>query len=375
MSITPNMNLVLPTVSVTPGPEYATENNSAFEVVDAHDHTSGNGVQIPSAGINIDTDLSMNSQDLTNVRSVRFTNNQNALGAASDIGCAYEAGGNLYFNDASGTQIQLTAGGALNAASIGGIGGDYATSTASVYYTAIDSTYYFTSNTNTPATINMGSAVIREPSVSSNSVTVKSASSLVSSYNLTLPATLPASTSAVSLSATGTLATGVAGTVSATDLATNSVTTVKIADGAVTRAKQAAVGQQISVSSSGTYSTASATYVDITNMGVTITSSGRPIIVMVISDAVATANEGAYVGANNGGGAPIALFQITRNSVTPIAQYEVASSTAEFVASPASSIITLDPITAGTYTYKLQAKAVGGSTAYAYYCLLVAYEL
>lgn len=368
MSLTPNMNLTLPTVSATPGPEYATENNSAFEVIDAHDHTSGNGVQIPSAGINIDDTLSMNSENLTNVNSVRFTNLSNALGGAANIGCAYVAGGNLFYNDSSGTQIQLTAGGALNAASVGGIGGDYGSSTASVYYTSIDETFYFTSDTNVPANINVGSAVIREPAVSSNSITVKSAASLASSYNLTLPATLPGSTSVVSLSATGTLATGVAGTVAANDLAANSVITAKIADGAVTLPKLAAVGQQLS-SGSGAFTTTSAVAVAVTGTSVSLTTVGRPVVLKVTTGSIGGLSVNSTVDVFFGffrNGAPVSSSQI----------YMAVSSGTAYKLDAGSSLSTVDVPGAGTYTYAVYCYANGaGSTAVANSIQLMAYEI
>jgi hypothetical protein len=47
---TANMNLSLPTVSVTIGPTWATQLNTALETVDVHDHTSGKGVQVPLPG-------------------------------------------------------------------------------------------------------------------------------------------------------------------------------------------------------------------------------------------------------------------------------------------------------------------------------------
>jgi hypothetical protein len=47
------MTISLPTVGVTAGPTYASLVNAAFETVDAHDHTTGKGVQVPTAGINI----------------------------------------------------------------------------------------------------------------------------------------------------------------------------------------------------------------------------------------------------------------------------------------------------------------------------------
>lgn len=234
---TPYMDLILPVPTEEPGPEWATELNTAFGSVDSHNHTTGYGAQVPTAGLNINADLTFNSYNATQLRSARFNNQSSALVLAADINSVYVAGGNLYYNNASGTSIQLTAGSALNAASIGGIGGDYATSTASVFYTAASVTFSFTSNTNTPANINAGSIIIREPAASSNAITLKSPVSLASGYDITLPTALPASTRVLSMTSAGVLATGTAGTIIAADLATDSVTTSKIMDSNVTSAK------------------------------------------------------------------------------------------------------------------------------------------
>lgn len=43
---TPDMGLVLPTVSVTPGPTWASQLNTAFNVVDSHTHVAGSGALI-----------------------------------------------------------------------------------------------------------------------------------------------------------------------------------------------------------------------------------------------------------------------------------------------------------------------------------------
>lgn len=60
------------------------------------------------------------------------------------------------------------------------------------------------------------------------------------------------------------------------------VTTGKIADAAVTRPKLAAVGQQLS-SSSGSFTTTNTTDTDVTNLSVTITTTGRPLTMKLVS--------------------------------------------------------------------------------------------
>lgn len=206
MPMTPYMDLDLPTVSATVGPDWASDLNTALTVVDAHDHTSGSGVQVPSAGIDINADLTFNDDyNAIDLRSTRFDAQGSALGEVTDIGCLYVAGVDLYYNDGNGNQIQLTAGGALNAASIGGIGGDYTTSDASVFYTSASQKFTFWQDTNTAANMDMGPILLRKTSASSAAITIQPAAGLASGWTLTLPTAAPASTSFVAIDSSGNL--------------------------------------------------------------------------------------------------------------------------------------------------------------------------
>lgn len=134
------MVLILPDVSVTIGPAYATQNNSAFTLVDSHDHTAGKGVLIPTAGININADLEFNSNAALELQKVGFDN----LGALLTGNRFLQVfGGEIYFNDGSGNQVQITSGGSLDITSSGGIGGDYTSAGASLIYTDASRTYTF----------------------------------------------------------------------------------------------------------------------------------------------------------------------------------------------------------------------------------------
>lgn len=201
MSTTPYMNLTLPTVSVTPGPTYATENNTAFTTIDSHNHTSGQGIQIPTLGININANLSFATYYAIQLGNARFVNQGSPLATASDINCVYFTGGNLYANDSSGNQVQITAGGAVNTAA-GNINGMGAT-TASVTYTVGNTTFTFWSNNNVPAALDVGAVVIRETGATSpNGITLQSPSALASAYSLTLPTTVAATNNALVMSST-----------------------------------------------------------------------------------------------------------------------------------------------------------------------------
>ena len=116
---TTNMQIVKPEPGVTVGPEWAQTLNEALDNIDEHDHTSDKGKRVPSAGINIDADLEFNSHDATELRSARLESQSGALVDPSDIGCLYRVGDNLYYNNSSGTAVQITSGTAV-ASSVSG---------------------------------------------------------------------------------------------------------------------------------------------------------------------------------------------------------------------------------------------------------------
>ena len=56
-TLSPNMSMPVPTVAVAPGPGWATNLDASLIHIDSHNHSSGQGVQITPAGININTDF------------------------------------------------------------------------------------------------------------------------------------------------------------------------------------------------------------------------------------------------------------------------------------------------------------------------------
>lgn len=111
---TPNMNLVLPDVSVTAGPQWATLLNAAYALIDSHDHTTGNGVKVTPAGLNISSDLTFAQNNATNLRTVRLYPNNSFTPSVSDRTCLYALSGELYYIDANGNNVQLTLNGAVD---------------------------------------------------------------------------------------------------------------------------------------------------------------------------------------------------------------------------------------------------------------------
>jgi hypothetical protein len=135
------------------------------------------------------------------------------------------------------------------------------------------------------------------------------------------------------------------------------VTTAKLAAGSVTRAKLESVGQQISASC-GAYSTSSASYVDVSNLTVTITTTGRPVYLALQSDG---SGNNARMTASPG----LFTYRFMRDA-TEVSQHGIFN---------AGAIMAhIDTPAAGTYVYKLQAKSTSGSGGIEYY-KLIAFEL
>ena len=150
---TPNMNLNLPTVSSTTGPQWAESLNAALETVDSHDHSSGKGQRITPAGLNINTDLSFNSKAVTDVNYVELLEKTELDAVNSSLQIK---DGELYFVDAASNEVRITAGGAIDVGSVGGIGGDYGTGGSTVFYTDGTLTYFFQDSASDPANISVG---------------------------------------------------------------------------------------------------------------------------------------------------------------------------------------------------------------------------
>ncbi len=201
-TVTPNMKLTQPEVSAAPGPGWATTLNGDLSAIDSHNHTSGQGVQITPAGLNISTDLSLNSNNAVAVRSIRFTSQSGTL-VPPDSGCIYENGSDLWFTNGGGTPVQITNGSTIvgTAGSIGGL----PSGSASANYGA--GTFTWQSATNVPASMNTGPLIVGAAVALSNTVTIAPSNSLAASYSLTLPAANPVSTSFLNVDSSGNMGT------------------------------------------------------------------------------------------------------------------------------------------------------------------------
>ncbi len=197
-TITPYMNLILPIPGLEPGTQYAIDIDTAFTQIDQHTHIPGQGLPIPVAALNINADVPINSYNLTSIRSSRYVNQASPLSLSTDLNCVYVSNGELFYNDTLGNQVQLTLGGAVDTSGSGNITGMGST-TASAVYTAINNTFSFYSNTNTPANLLIGPITVGLNSTNTNTrVTLQPSSSQSSPYTLTFPDSLPSAAALVS---------------------------------------------------------------------------------------------------------------------------------------------------------------------------------
>jgi hypothetical protein len=173
------------------------------------------------------------------------------------------------------------------------------------------------------------------------------------------------------------------GSISAGDIGSDAVTTVKIlnsnvttakiADGNVTNTKLAAKNLTVS-SSSGLFSTTS-TLANVTNLSAAITTSGRPVRVFLTS---ASGSSGCVFRATAASGSPANAFSVVLRDGSPIAIFDLTGQTvtgsAGSIGVPCSSISFLDQPGAGTYTYSIQVGHGGSHTLVMNYTKLVVME-
>jgi hypothetical protein len=126
----------------------------------------------------------------------------------------------------------------------------------------------------------------------------------------------------------------------------------------------------ISSTDSGSFTTTSTSFVDVTNANATITTKGGPVYISLT---------GGTLGVNSSSGQAHAIFGFERDTtdLTPASTVEVNATgpTANLVRVPSGSLMHIDTPSAGTYTYTLRARSVSGHTCRAESVKLVCWEL
>lgn len=152
----PNMNLAQPGILTEPGPTWAGDLNADLALIDAHNHTSGKGVQVPSAGLNINANLPFNNNAPTGMAYATLNAAAAPVPTSTILNSVYVAqvsGRNeLFYQDGNGINVQLTSTGAVNqngtsTANNGFTGAGYNTSGgAYAIWNSAPATYSFTTN-------------------------------------------------------------------------------------------------------------------------------------------------------------------------------------------------------------------------------------
>lgn len=364
--ITASMSIELPTPGQTeafgiaaPGESWGELYNAGFNTVDQHDHTTGRGLAITSAAININGDLDFNTENLIGLRTARFDAISLGSLGVTDIGCLLVSSADLYYVDTVGNQVRMTSGGAI-AGAPGSISGLAAPASAS--YASGPKLFSFESAADTVAGIACGPLVLTDSSVpNGKAASIQVPAGLVADYQLTLPGALPGHTQIATVTTAGVIA--------LSDVVDNSTLqlsagVMSIKDAGVTRPKLAAVGQQRS-GSSNSFSTASATPVDVTGVTLSITTTGRPVMVILGPNFNVGSASGTWhstVGQS--------VFSLLRDGVI------ISTLILGAVGSVPAVLVSLDTgASAAAHTYKMQASNTSGGSAVVDDVQLVAYEL
>lgn len=370
---TPAMNLTLPVVGVTPGSTAGTNIVDNFNIIDTHDHSTGKGVQIPTAGLNINAPLSFGTHKAFNLPFVQLLSQVSSPVGANDRPNLHVLNGNLYYTNASGTAVQITNAGSISGTS-GSIGG-LASPAAAQFST---NTFIWNADATTYGKHQLSDLLIYPfNSGATNFLTLKVGNS-VTTWTMTLPDAAPSATEALNISSSGVVSTisydGIGSGMTSTGA--NAIAETR------TRSTGTTVGVGgIAVSNGcGAFVTANTTATDVTNLSVTITTSGRPVRLELITED--DSNESNVVINRTSSNLPRGYMWFVRGS-SVIGRHELAlnvdtSATENLIAIgwPPSAFAQIDFPSAGTYTYKIMVYNQNASSQFVVnYCKLVAYEL
>lgn len=203
MSITPNLGMTLPDPSVTPGPAWASQLNTALGLIDSHNHAPGSGSLIGTAGIRVDADFDFASFNAFGLRTIRVSDQTSITIGSTDRRAVYSKSGDLYYVNSAGAEVQITSGSSV-AGATGSITG--LTSPASAVYSSITGGFSFNKDSSKPGKLAISEISIYEyDNAAAAPITIKSPASVGASYSLTLPTAVPASARFVSVDTAGAM--------------------------------------------------------------------------------------------------------------------------------------------------------------------------
>lgn len=356
------MNLTIPGVGTEPGPQYASDVNSSLTIIDQHDHSVGKGVQVTPSGLNINADLSIGINNLTDARTIRFFPLLSDPALPADLGVLYEVGVDLYYKDGAGNAIRITQGGSV-AGSTGTITG-LPSGTASASFVA--GTFVFQAATLTGANIDGASYILRNNVASSKALTLSPPNAMAADYNLALPS-LPAQTNVMTLDVSGNMGSI---TYDAVGQAMTSLGANAIANSRTRAVSTSVAAGGVAVSASGTGS-----YTSTGGFGAlvsaTIETTGRPVMIQLIANQTATVGSGAALILSTAS----YYAQFSRGAGS-LGVMQASVSGGNSISFPLGSFSTVDyTAAAGTYTYSFQVQLQSAGTITYRDIILVAYEL
>ena len=79
--------------------------NDNEDKTDLHDHTTGKGIPIPTAGLNINENLSLHSKNLTNIRALEFQDVSHS--DVVDNNTFYRVGDGFFYKDVNGVSVNI----------------------------------------------------------------------------------------------------------------------------------------------------------------------------------------------------------------------------------------------------------------------------
>lgn len=341
MSVTsPNMNLVISTVSVDSGLNWELNLNSSLNIIDQHNHTSGYGVQIPPAGLNINSALSFQGNQAINLGAAVFT----AQSSVATQNALYVSGLDLYYNDGSGNVIRFTSGGSVNATSSG-------ISSGAATAAFVSGVLVVNAASNTPANIQGASLLLGNGVSGSKYLTLNPPAAMAANYSLTLP-NLPAATSFIQVDTSGNMS-AVVPTVQGIQqgmLAVRATGSTVAAGGFASSAFSGQVTQSIATLS--------------TILAVTITTTGRPVIIMVTPTAGSTFAGYLGLATSSASGSINGLLNVIRGSTSIGANsFFYSPGATGSIQMPLPGVVATDAVAAGTYVYSLQVQTLSATNA------------
>ena len=198
------MNLIIPVPTQTLGPLYAEQIAACFNKLDSHNHTFGEGSQIPLSALTVSQALPMNNYPISNASYVSLAEQ---ITSPTQTGSLYMQGGELYFRNGAGTfDIKMTNGPVVNVPGTAGFAG--LLPPASATYAGSD--FVFQSGTNIAGNLDAASIKIRNTNPSSNAITINAPNPLPADYSMTLPTSNPATNSFLMVDSSGTVTNNVA---------------------------------------------------------------------------------------------------------------------------------------------------------------------